>query len=153
MYHYEIMHLPGKDNRVVDGLPRLPLTYDNCEEVDDNECDVSFPYDDVVFIEDHGMELEFSKHKWIKEMQRDGILAKVLDGAVKLEDVKIRNLRHIILCEGVNMRETDDEIKAYLLGCDYELQVVADPDIHFAICVDSGHNANKCVSTTDGISL
>ncbi|KAJ1082977.1 hypothetical protein NDU88_003138 [Pleurodeles waltl] len=71
------MHLPGKDNRVADELSRLPLTNENCEEVDDNECDVALPYDDMVFIEDHGNELEFSKDKWIKKMQKDGILAKV----------------------------------------------------------------------------
>ncbi|KAJ1114506.1 hypothetical protein NDU88_002742 [Pleurodeles waltl] len=71
MYHYEIMHLPGKYNQVADRLSWLPLTNENCEEVDDNECDVAFRYDDVVFIEDHEMEVEFSEDKWIKEMQRE----------------------------------------------------------------------------------
>ncbi|KAJ1168820.1 hypothetical protein NDU88_000733 [Pleurodeles waltl] len=80
-------------------------------------------------------------------------IVKVLDGAVKLEDGKIRNLRHVSLWEGVNMCENSDEIEGYLLGSDSELQLVVGRDIHFDICDDSGHKANKCVSTTNGIPL
>ncbi|KAJ1126832.1 hypothetical protein NDU88_005238 [Pleurodeles waltl] len=80
-------------------------------------------------------------------------IVKVLDGAVKLEQGKICHLPHVSLCEGVNKRENDDKIEGYLLGSDSELQLVLGPDIHLDICAYSGHNANKCVSTTDGIPL
>ncbi|KAJ1188287.1 hypothetical protein NDU88_005049 [Pleurodeles waltl] len=63
MYNYEIMHLQRKDSRVADESLRFPSMNENCEEVDDDECDVAFTYEDVVFIEDLGMELEFSEDK------------------------------------------------------------------------------------------
>ncbi|KAJ1178614.1 hypothetical protein NDU88_003858 [Pleurodeles waltl] len=80
-------------------------------------------------------------------------IVKVLDGAVKLEDGGIRNLRHVSLFEGVNMSENEDDIEEYLLGSDFKLQPVVGPDTHFYTYSDSGHNANKSVPTTSGMIL
>ncbi|KAJ1173616.1 hypothetical protein NDU88_005445 [Pleurodeles waltl] len=101
-----------------------------------------------VRVRNHGF-IEKGAARWSSPIK----VVKVLDGAVKLEDGKIRNLLHVSLCEGVNMRENDDEIKGYLVGSDSELQLIVGPDINFDIYADSGHNANKCVSTTDDTPL
>ncbi|KAJ1186960.1 hypothetical protein NDU88_003739 [Pleurodeles waltl] len=81
-------------------------------------------------------------------------IEKVLDGAVKLEDGRIRNLRHVSLCKEVNIREREDwempdDIDGHLLGSDSKLQRIVCPDICSDIHSDGG-SATSVDSRTGG---